>query len=85
VPRRRQLGVRWPLEQPGLDALEALVEAAKLLRRRSFGLPRVCSRRERATNVLVIDAVMTVRKPIPNIMTTAAMDRPANVVGTLSP
>jgi hypothetical protein len=45
----------------------------------------VCSRRERETNVLVIAAVMIVRKPIPNSMTSAATNRPATVVGTWSP
>ena len=45
----------------------------------------LCSSRERATNVLVIAAVMTVRKPIPNSITAAATSRPATDSGTLSP
>jgi hypothetical protein len=45
----------------------------------------VCSLRERDTKVLVIDAVMTVRNPIPKSMTSTAMSRPGSVIGTLSP
>ena len=40
---------------------------------------------ERATKVLVIAAVMTVRKPIPNSITNAATSRPGTFSGTLSP
>ena len=71
--------------QRGLDALEPAVEPMDLLRRRILRVRRFCSRLERATNVLVIAAVMTVRMPIPKSITTAAMARPTNVVGTLSP
>ena len=35
--------------------------------------------------MLVIAAVMTVRKPIPKSMTSTATSRPARVVGTVSP
>jgi len=35
--------------------------------------------------VLVIEAVITVRKPIPNSITAAAMSRPVTDSGTLSP
>ena len=40
---------------------------------------------KRATKVLVIAAVITVRKPIPNSITKAATSRPATSSGTLSP
>src|SRR6185436_12318345 len=43
------------------------------------------ARPERDMNVLVIAAVMTVRKPIPRSMTSAARSCPATVVGTWSP
>jgi hypothetical protein len=36
-------------------------------------------------NVDVIAAVMTVRKPIPTTITSAAMNRPVVLVGTRSP
>ncbi len=45
----------------------------------------LCSRLKRDTNVLVMVAVMTVRKPIPTNMTSAATSRPATVAGTWSP
>src|SRR4051794_9399134 len=45
----------------------------------------VWSRRERDTKPLVMAAVMTVRKPIPTSITSAATSLPASVAGTWSP
>ena len=49
------------------------------------GPSRCCSLRERATNAPVIDAVITVIKPIPSNITAAAKIWPASVSGTWSP
>ena len=70
--------------QCGFDSFEPAVELTNLLRRRSLGT-RGVPRRARDTKVLVIEAVMIVRKATPKSMTSAAMSRPVRFVGTLSP
>ncbi len=42
-------------------------------------------RRAASTKTAVMDAVTTVRNPIPLIMTTVAIRRPQTVVGVMSP
>ena len=71
--------------EDGFDSLEPPVELTEVLDRRRFGVRLFNSRRERSTNVLVIAAVTTVRKPIPKNITSTARNRPPTVVGTLSP
>jgi len=61
----------------------AASDLPKLFRCRSGGVEGVCPPRERDTNVLVMAAVMTVRKPIPTSMTSDATSLPATVAGTL--
>ena len=70
------------LAQRGLDPREALVDLSQLVRGRLVRPSRCCSRRERATNAPVIEAVITVTNPIPSSITTAAMIWPSAVVGT---
>ena len=71
--------------QRGLDSRQSLVDLTQLLRGRKVGAEGVASRLERATKVLVIAAVITVKKPIPSSISATASERPANDTGTLSP
>jgi hypothetical protein len=89
--------VTFPARRSGVEGCpprRQRVRAASIRSSRSF-ICRNCSAvdvsasddvwRERDTNVLVIAAVMTVRKPIPSSMTSAARSCPETVVGTSSP
>ena len=76
------LGLRG---ERGLDALEPLDDLSEISGRWGLGPSRCCSMRERATKAPVIDAVITVMKPIPSNITAAAKIWPSCVVGTSSP
>ena len=76
-----------PFPQQGLHAVEPLVDLANVLGSRGGGTAGRLARSSvaRATNELVIAAVITVRKASPSSITSAATIRPEVLVGTTSP